>query len=56
MILVTGATGLVGSHLLCSLLEKGERVRALYRHEGRKDQFQSVAKYYPQIACTQSIS
>ena len=50
MILVTGATGLVGSHLLCSLLEKGERVRALYRHEGRKDQFQSVAKYYPQIA------
>jgi nucleoside-diphosphate-sugar epimerase len=31
MILVTGGTGLVGSHLLLHLIENGESVRAIYR-------------------------
>ena len=32
MIFVTGASGLVGSHLISSLIEKGLNVRALYRN------------------------
>lgn len=31
MILVTGGTGLVGSHLISALVEKGETVKAIYR-------------------------
>jgi len=33
MILITGATGLVGSHLALHLLESGEKIRAVYRNE-----------------------
>ena len=36
MILVTGSTGLVGTHLLLSLTQKGNSVRALYRSESKK--------------------
>jgi len=33
MILITGATGLVGSHLALQLLENGEKLRAIYRNK-----------------------
>ncbi len=37
MILVTGATGLVGSHLLLKLLEQDQVIVALYRSESKKN-------------------
>lgn len=49
MILVTGATGLVGSHLLVKLLQENEVVRAIYREEKSLDAVQNVFKYYNEI-------
>lgn len=46
MILVTGATGLVGSHLILQLLEQGQNVRALYRTEDNKGKTKQVFDYY----------
>lgn len=46
MILVTGASGLVGSHLLFQLLEKGLAVRALIRTEDSVAKIRSVFDYY----------
>ena len=37
MILVTGATGLVGSHLLLNLIEQDQKIVALYRSETKKN-------------------
>ena len=37
MNLITGASGLVGSHLLMSLLKEGEQVRVLYRNQASID-------------------
>lgn len=37
MILVTGGTGLIGTHLLLWLIRRGENVRALYRTQGKKE-------------------
>ncbi len=46
MILVTGATGFVGSHLLYELTRSGREVRALYR-DGQKIAFtQKIFGYY----------
>ena len=45
MILVTGATGLVGSHLLVKLLQEEKEVKALYRNEKNIEAVKNVFKY-----------
>ena len=46
MILVTGGTGLVGSHLLYKLTEKGHHVRAIYRSKDKIKAVKHVFSYY----------
>jgi dihydroflavonol-4-reductase len=46
MILITGATGLIGSHLLFQLVSSGERVRILVRDRGRLAGIRRVFTYY----------
>jgi len=46
MIFVTGGTGLVGSHLLFKLVEKGEKVRALKRKSSNLQQVLKTFSYY----------
>lgn len=50
MILVTGATGLVGSHLLYQLVSSGNNVRAIYRKNSSLEAVKEVfALYTPAI-------
>jgi dihydroflavonol-4-reductase len=46
MILVTGGTGLVGSHLIWHLLQRGEKIRALHRFGSPLEQVREVFGYY----------
>lgn len=46
MIFVTGATGLVGSHLLLDLLQQGKRVRAMKRPESDTRQVAKTFGWY----------
>ena len=46
MILVTGGTGLLGSHLLMRLLEDDAQVRAIYRTEKKRDAVKRFFAYY----------
>jgi nucleoside-diphosphate-sugar epimerase len=46
MVLVTGATGLVGSHLCAVLLRSGKKVRALYRDKNRIARTKEIFSYY----------
>lgn len=50
MILVTGGTGLVGSHLLMYLLVKGASVRATHRKSSDLQKVKEVFSYYRQDA------
>lgn len=46
MILVTGGTGLVGSHLLFELAMANTKVRAIYRTESKLEAVKKVFSYY----------
>ncbi|MFK7781916.1 NAD-dependent epimerase/dehydratase family protein [Psychroserpens sp.] len=46
MILVTGGTGLVGSHLLHKLVSENKQVRAIYRRSHTLDRVKHVFSYY----------
>ncbi|WP_274474040.1 NAD-dependent epimerase/dehydratase family protein [Mangrovimonas aestuarii] len=46
MILVTGGTGLVGSHLLFKLVKENEKVRAIYRQKHKLDIVKRVFSFY----------
>lgn len=46
MILVTGATGLVGAHLLYELTKRGEKVRALIRSSAGKSKVKKTFAWY----------
>ena len=48
MILVTGATGLVGSHLVLHLIAQNQTVRALFRTEKGKLRVKAVFDFYNQ--------
>ncbi|MFS4454696.1 NAD-dependent epimerase/dehydratase family protein [Maribacter sp. 2304DJ31-5] len=46
MVLVTGGTGLVGSHLLLELALSGIETRAIYRSKAKLDEVKKVFGYY----------
>jgi len=46
MILVTGGTGLVGAHLLYTLIDNNEKVRAIYRKTSDLNAVKKVFSYY----------
>lgn len=50
MVLVTGGTGLVGSHLLFSLVRAGKKVKAIYRNEDRILLTKKAFQYYSEEA------
>lgn len=56
MILVTGATGLVGSHLLVQLLQENEEVKALFRSEKQIEKVKNVFAFHNQTALFDKIN
>lgn len=49
MILVTGGTGLLGSHLLFNLTEQGTPIKALYRNKKKCENVLKIFKFYDSI-------
>jgi nucleoside-diphosphate-sugar epimerase len=56
MILVTGATGLVGSHLLVQLLQENEEVKALFRSEKQIEKTKNVFSFHNQLELFDKIN
>ena len=52
MILVTGGTGLVGTHLLFHLLNENQPVRAIFRNEKKFENVKRIFNYYSENADT----
>jgi len=52
MILVTGGTGLVGSHLLYELVKDNQKVRAIYRSEEKLQMVKKVFSYFTEDVST----
>lgn len=46
MILVTGGTGLLGSHILIELTKSNKKIRAIYRSEERINSVKKLFQYY----------
>ena len=46
MVLVTGGTGMLGSHLMLALIQKGQKVRAIKRSTSNLDQVKKVFSFY----------
>ena len=44
--MVSGATGMLGARLVFDLIQKGERVRAIYRNKAKLEQFKTNIGYY----------
>ncbi|NNT70768.1 NAD-dependent epimerase/dehydratase family protein [Flavobacterium sp. IMCC34852] len=55
MILVTGGTGLVGSHLLLQLAESEAKIRAIYRNQKNIDKTKSLFRLYQKEALFNKI-
>lgn len=56
MILVTGATGIVGSHLLVQLLQENEAVKALFRSEKQIEKTKNVFSFHNQLELFDKIN
>ncbi|MES2558469.1 MAG: NAD-dependent epimerase/dehydratase family protein [Bacteroidota bacterium] len=46
MIAVSGASGFLGSYVVCTLLEKGNTIRAFRRNTSAMDEFDAIFRYY----------